>query len=350
MKPVLSFVIVGALLVLPAASTWGQSQDRVVTTSNQTYLGEVTTVTHNEVNVETRSGTRTVKVTELDKINFGGEPRELRLGRDAALRQAYARAKEDFGKLQPADVGEGLIRQDLEFYMAWSEAELGLSGGDKANGATMLMKFVEDHPNSYHYYNAVMTLGKLAAALGHHERAVEYYQKYSEAPFPGHKLRASLAIAGSLRVQGDIEKALKECEKVSNIALDSPEVVKQKKIANVVKAACLAELGKPEEGLKIIEQVLKETSAEGSPTLYAFAYNAKGDCNRKLNKPQQALLDYLHTDLLFNQDSEAHAEALFHLSTLWREVAKNTERSLRATTILRSRYAGSRWAKNNSDE
>ena len=110
MKPVLSFVIVGALLVLPVAPTWGQSQDRVVTTSNQTYLGEVTSVTHNEVNIETRSGTRTVKVTELDKINFGGEPRELRLGRDAALKQAYDRAKVDLGKLQPADVGEGLIR------------------------------------------------------------------------------------------------------------------------------------------------------------------------------------------------------------------------------------------------
>ena len=337
---------VGALwaivLVAPASA---QRDDRLTTKSNRTYSGEVTAVARNEVTVETRAGERKIAVNEIAKISFGDEPRELRLGRDSALRAAYDRALEDLSKVNIDALSRDVVKQDALFYLAWAQARQGLEGGDKAKGARMLQQFLNSYPDSNHYYEAVRTLGDLAVALGRHDVAVKYYRQYGEAPFPEYQLEASLKVAASLRVQGDWQQAMAEYEKVLASSLDSPEVVKQKQFARIGKAACLAGLGKPDEGVALSRQVLRENPAEGNRVLYARAYNALGDCHRALKQPKQALLDYLHTDLLYPDDPDAHAEALYHLAKLWRDAAKNSERALQATTLLRNRYAGTRWAK-----
>ena len=330
------------MLVTPAS---GQRDDRVTTKSNRSYSGEITAVGRNEVTVETRAGERKIPVNEIAKINFGDEPRELRLGRDSAVRAAYERAIEDLSKINIDALSRDVVKQDALFYLAWAQAKQGLEGGDKAKGARMLQQYLKAYPEANHYYEAVRTLGDLAVALGRHDVAVKYYRQYGEAPFPEYQLEASLKVAVSLRVQGEWQQAMAEYDKVLASSLDSPEVVKQKQFARVGKAACLAGLGRPKEGVALVRQVLRENPAESNRALYARAYNALGDCHRAMNQPKKALLDYLHTDLLYPDDPDAHAEALFHLAKLWREAAKNSERALQATTLLRNRYAGTRWAK-----
>ena len=77
--------------------------------------------------------------------------------------------------------------------------------------------------------------------------------------------------------------------------------------------------------------------------LFGRAYNALGDCLQRSNKPKDALMAYLHVDILFYGDSETHAEALYQLSKLW-QVAKNQDRAAVAGNLLKQRYAGSVWA------
>jgi tetratricopeptide (TPR) repeat protein len=121
--------------------------------------------------------------------------------------------------------------------------------------------------------------------------------------------------------------------------------MEQKMHAMVGKAVCLAATGKADEGIAMIEDLIAKNDPSDAK-LFARAYNALGACYEKAGKTQDALLAYLHTDVLFFADREAHAEALYHLSKLWAAVNKS-DRGVEAGTLLRSRYPGSRWASMN---
>jgi hypothetical protein len=74
----------------------------------------------------------------------------------------------------------------------------------------------------------------------------------------------------------------------------------------------------------------------------ARAYNALGTAYAKASKKKEAILAFLHTDLLYFQDPDAHAEALYNLANLFQETNKS-DRSLEARNTLKQRYAGSVW-------
>lgn len=342
----LGFGSVGLIAALAmSVAAVAQSSDRVTTVNKRNYSGTINTVTRNDVTVETRGGNRKIPVNEIESVAFRDDPRELRSSRVAALRGAYEQARDELAKISPDSIERDLVRQDLEFYLAWSEGMLALSGGDKGKAVRLLRAFEEAHPQSFHYYAVVKLLGELAVAVGRADVAATYFKKYAEAPFPKYQMEAAMAIAAAIRSEGKYAEALAEYEKVLANPLDSAEATRQKQFAQVGKAACLAELGKPDEGIKLVQQVIRSNQAQSNASLFARAYNALGDCYRKKDQPKEALMAYLHTDLLFYQHPDAHAEALYHLSRLWRESAKNTERALQAETMLRSRYAGTVWAK-----
>jgi tetratricopeptide (TPR) repeat protein len=78
--------------------------------------------------------------------------------------------------------------------------------------------------------------------------------------------------------------------------------------------------------------------------LFAALYNAQGEALQKEQKWEQAVLAYLHSDLLFSNNPETHAEALYHLSQLWAKLGE-PQRAAEAKEKLTTLYAGSAWAK-----
>ena len=121
------------------------------------------------------------------------------------------------------------------------------------------------------------------------------------------------------------------------------ESKRQKLLAQVGKARCLAETGSPQDGISLIEDLIKENDSSDME-LFGRAYNALGDCLQKSGKQKDAIMAYLHVDVLFYADPEIHAESLHHLSKLWAEV-KKPDRAASARNLLEQRYAGSVWAK-----
>jgi predicted negative regulator of RcsB-dependent stress response len=85
----------------------------------------------------------------------------------------------------------------------------------------------------------------------------------------------------------------------------------------VALAECHAANRKVAEAEKEIEAVLAKAK---DSDLKAYAYNALGDCHRRSGAPRKAMWNYLFVDVLYNQDKQEHARALYNLYHLFKEM------------------------------
>ena len=71
-----------------------------------------------------------------------------------------------------------------------------------------------------------------------------------------------------------------------------------------------------------------------------------GYCYAQANKPQDALLAYLHTDVLYFKNPTLHAQALSEIAKLWQQ-ANNPSRAKATLRKLKTTYPNSPFAKNS---
>ena len=100
-------------------------------------------------------------------------------------------------------------------------------------------------------------------------------------------------------------------------------------------------LKKFKEAEALVRQVIAAAPAEDVPA-QAAAYNALGDCLRAANRPKEALLAYLHTDLIYNKDKQEHPRALYQIEKLFR-LLKQDGRADEYAQRLRQEYPRSQW-------
>ena len=329
-----------------APSSQAQSQfDRVFGAKGAPQQGTITDMKPTEVTLDMAGVPRTFPVNEIRNISFGAEPQELTNARNAVLQKNWNAALVELKKINPANLERDVMKQDAEFYMAYCLARLAMTeGGDKGAAETAMKTFASKAPNSYHFFQAAEVLGDLASSSGKYADAARYYGAIAaKAPWGDYQMRANNAVARSLTAQKDYAGALEKFDAVLAAELTTPEASQQKQFASIGKAVCLAETNKPDEGIKLLEDIIAKNDAQDAE-LFAKAYNALGNCYLKTNRPKDALQAFLHTDILFYADAEAHAEALYRLSKLWNEVNKS-DRAVAARNTLRERYAGSVWAQ-----
>jgi tetratricopeptide (TPR) repeat protein len=294
---------------------------------------------------------RPLAVNEIVRITFKDEPAELNSARNHVIQRNYNQALTELKKLDGQKIDRAYVRQDIEFYKALCLCRLAMSeGGDKKAASDAMYNFVTKAPQSYHFYEAAEVLGDLAMASGKWADAVKYYGPLASAGvtatrpegWPDYQMRANNAIGRALVGEKKFDEALEKFKAVMGSELSTAEALRQKNLASVGRAVCLAETGKPEEAITLLQDLIDKNDPQDT-ALFARAYNALGRCYLKLNKPKDAVLALLHTDVLFYSDADAHAEALYHLSKLWSDINKS-DRAIAARSTLRERYAGSIWA------
>jgi tetratricopeptide (TPR) repeat protein len=296
-----------------------------------------------QVTLEMSGASRPIAVNEIIRITFSNEPAELNAARTNVLQRNYNQALSDLKKLDGQKIERDFVKQDIDYYKALCQCRLAMSeGGDKTAATTAMLNFVKSAPQNYHFYEAAEVLGDLAMAGGKWTDAAKYYGPISNAPWPDYQMRANNAIGRALTGEKKYDEALDKFKAVIASDLTTPEANRQKNLANVGKAVCLAETGKADEAVALLQDLINKNDPQDN-VLFARAYNALGRCHIKQNKPKDAVLALLHTDVLFYNDAEAHAEALYYLSKLWSDINKS-DRAVAARSTLRERYAGSIWA------
>jgi tetratricopeptide (TPR) repeat protein len=307
--------------------------------------GEVSAMTPLEVTIDKGlPGSSSIAVNEIKSIAFDDEPSELSQARVNAANGAYENALESLEKIKRGSVDRDFIKQDIEFYKAWCAAKLALAGhGEIADAGRQLNIFVRSYPNNFHYLEAREAMGDLLMAGGGFANAEKQYAELAKAPWPAYKMRAAVAVGRSLQAQQKHPEAIRQFDAALAMPDDGADTENQRLAATLGKAVSLAETSGVDEAVGIIEKVIHDADPQ-QKELHARAYNALGSCYEKAGKTKDALLSYLHVDVLYNTVPEAHAEALAHLAPLWQAIGQE-ERAREARQVLEQRYGSSRWAK-----
>jgi tetratricopeptide (TPR) repeat protein len=307
-------------------------------------IGKITDVSPTEITLTVGGTERKVPVNQVQRINLAGEPAALRQARSAVLAGQYEQALESLASLTDEDTKSPILRQEIGFYRVLARAKLALLGSGDPKAAEEEMKsFAGKERTTFHFFEIAELLGDLAKASGDYAAAAGYYRYLAKAPWPDYALRSDVLLAGALRAQGKFSEAIAQYERALAASATDPVAIRQQTLARIGKAACLAQQGQATEAVEELQDVITKNDPVDEQ-LFAQAYLALGTAYRQANQTLDAVLAYLHIDLLFYGQREAHAEALYNLTELWPQVDQPA-RSVEARQLLQSRYAGTVWAK-----
>jgi tetratricopeptide (TPR) repeat protein len=328
----------GPLVVSPAGAQ--ELTDRV-RTARGSETGELTAMSPLEVTLQQQtSRTESVAVDEIRSIVFDGEPTELTQARLNARNGGYATALDRLKQIDLSKIDRDFVREDVEFFTALCGAKLALGGsGEVVEAGRKLNDFVRSHPQNFHYLEAAELMGDLLMASDKFAAAQKQYAELAKTPWPEYKTRAGVLVGRTLQAQGKHDEAIAQFDTVLGSSADNDST----RAATLGKAVSLAATEHLDDAVRMIEQVIQDTDPE-QKDLQARAYNALGDCYERAGRTKDALLAYLHVDVLYSTVPEAHAEALAHLIPLWEAVGQDA-RAREARQVLQERYAGSRWAR-----
>ena len=334
-------IAVGVWLAACTAS-WARDQ---IKTSQKTFPGRVLRMNPLEVTIEYMQIEKRIPVNEIVSISYDEEPAQLKGARSSINEGRYLDALTALEKVKTDNTTRREILQDVEFYKALcaARAALGGSGTIQDAGRKMIM-FERAHPGSYHYLEACEVVGDLLVAMGRYPQAEDYYARLAKAPWADYKMRAGVLLGRALAAQpGKAAQALAAFEGVLKSTATGKLADTQRMAATLGKARCLTATGKQQVALQMIKKVIVDADPE-QIGLHARAYNALGTALRKAGKDKDALMAFLHVDVLYNRLPEAHAEALYNLAQLWQKLNK-MDRARRARGLLKTRYANTPWAK-----
>jgi tetratricopeptide (TPR) repeat protein len=336
-----------ALLLWPilAANAWAQSEYyRVHLLAGTPAIGRLGEMTKDKVRLDLSSGSKEFAVNDIKYVQLPTEPRELMEARNFALDGKNDQVLTTLDKIPPPLLANEVIRTDVDYYRALSNARLAINhAGDARAAGTALVAFINANKTSYHFYEANETAGDLLVTIGRYDQAVPYFQELASAPWPDYKMRAAVDIGRAYQMQGKHDDAVRQFD--AAIATDAKGKAADIQLlaAKVGKAKSLTELGKAKDGVQVLQEIVEQAPPDQFQVL-AQAYNGLGNAFVKLKQPKDALDAYLHVTLIYNQSPDQHAEALFHLKDLWKQLNK-PENAKQAAELLKARYPGSPWNK-----
>lgn len=341
--------LVAAVVLSLAVGSVSQALDSIKTTKS-TLPGHVVGMSPLKVDLEQgASGSlpKEIPVNQIQAVFYEDEPAELKTAKNNVVAGRFTDAANALERIKD-EVTRPEIRQDVEFYKALCAAKLAMGGSGKIADAGRMMKtFADANTKSYHYFEASEVVGDMLVAIRQYAQAAEYYARLEKAPWPEYKMRAGAAMGRALLAQGKVDEAIAAFDKVMATEVDGDVAQEQRTLAKVGKAAAMVASKKPDEAIKMADEILKTADPEDVP-LMARAYNVIGSAHRQAGRTKEALLAFLHVDVLYSSAAEAHAEALANLADLWEQVHK-TERANRARRMLEDDYADSPWAKKGGE-
>jgi tetratricopeptide (TPR) repeat protein len=338
-----SYMLLTIGISVIATSSDAQDADKIYPISGTVATGRITESTRNNVVAEVRGVKENFPSNEIQRIVYETEPAQLSRAKELVLGGQWEEALDSLKKVDSSSLSRDEAKREFEYYVGLVQTQLALQGqGDPVAAETRLKNYVAGNTQSFHFYEAADVLGTLAASVGGHDRAAKYFAALASAPFPEYKLKAQYMMGTSQLSLGNAAEARKAFSEAVAASADNQEAKRFQKLSKLGLIRCETADKKTDDAIKGLRAMVSESDATDG-LLFAQIYNALGEAHRQAGQEEEALLAYLHTDLLFTSDPAQHAEALYYLSQLFGKT--DPQRAADAKARLQSQYSNSSWAR-----
>ncbi|MDO5310207.1 MAG: hypothetical protein Q4G03_12055 [Planctomycetia bacterium] len=292
------------------------------------------------VQTRTQDGTDTITIPSENVlwIQFDSAPMEMGTARVEIEVGNYAEALEKLDDIDEKNL-ETMVAQELEWYRAYAKTELARAKAGKiADGGRAFDAFVKKNQNHYRYYDALYYLGDTLMAVNQPKLASAKFEQLAQAQSPNYRARGDLGLARLAILEQDDEKARQLLEPlVADETLDEKlEGLDVRVAAQIELATVFANQNDVEQALQTLRDALNST-ANTAVLQQARIYLALGRIAANAERDEEAILAYLHVDLLYPTARAERVAALQALVPLWRKVGRE-ERARETSERLRTRF------------
>ncbi len=331
-----SLVLLGAL----------HAADSITRRDGTRASGQITGGSKTELTIKPSVGEPvTISAADIAAIDWDAATGDFKLGisdeNGGRLDSALQRVTKS--QTETTDASD-LLKLEFQFVIARINTRMAFADAGKVDSAIGLLeayrKAGKDH---FRYYEATNLLGQLQLVKPDLAAARAAFGELASAPSNDYKLAAQIAQGRILMAEGQQDAAVAEFDKAIAAAGNSAGEQARRFEALLGKAKALVNLSKHDEALAVLDEVTAK-APQTATALQAEAYVLQGNSLQAANRNKEAVLAYLHVDILFPRETAYHAESLFHMARLWKTV-QAPERGVDAEAKLTALYPNSEWVK-----
>jgi tetratricopeptide (TPR) repeat protein len=285
-------------------------------------------------------------VNDIELIEWDGGGGELNAGYNDERKGRLDQAAQRFQKAKSdAKSPSSFLKGEYEYILARVAAKQALTDSDKRDPAIQkLMAAQKAFPDHVRFYESVMMLARLQLAAKDFEGARKTVDILKKASSSELNFRALIAEATVLASEGKTDESIAAFATAAESAGNSPTEITLKNEALIGQARGLITRTKYDEALKILESITERQGPVEDTAAEAEAFVLQGQALRALGRNKEAILAYLYVDVNFPREADFHAEALYHLVSLWK-LDRQHDRSTESAGKLVQLYPKSEWRK-----
>jgi hypothetical protein len=259
--------------------------------------------------------------------------------RTKALKDALKEYQGVLPRLKAKDFS--LIRRNVEYRIAVLTVRLAQEDGSNlASGIGKLKQFTSKNAGGWQIVPAAQMLGQLLIVEGKAEDAEQVYKDLSANTDLPQDARSAFQLSAA-RLSMRPGKYAEANTKLQALIDKLPKGSRQTIRARIYQAECLAGLNRLAEAEAKLNAILDEVKKDKE--VRAQAYNTLGQCRYQAKNYQGALWDFLRVDVVYYQNREEHARALYYLVDLFKK-KNDLKRSEECRAKLKSKaYSGTEY-------
>lgn len=288
----------------------------------------------------------------LDGKTVAGAPLDAK-GRknkyDSALAKYEAAASGAGGS------GEGIVEKKakahIDFKLGYIRGKKAIEDNDPAlakNAITRLRGYLKDNQNqpSYLFPRALTLLAQLQIDTKDFLGAETSLGDILKLPDLTDTMKNNTMLdLAMVSIQNNKFAAAKT--KLDDLLKTLPKGSKEYGRALVMSADCLIAESKVDEAVNLLKQAIKESDDR---TMRAVAYNTLGVNYFKKEDYKSARWEFLWVDVVYNQDRNEHARALYYLGHIFERTNDPDKAAQARATLADAGYAGTAFQRKMLDE